>query len=631
MALQRFRRLHPTLPVVVVAEERFREGFLRLDAFDCVPPVAGAERLEDVLERAARMRRVLDENTQLRAREARLKSIVENLPEGVVLTAADGVVLAANLAALALLGLRTAAEAVGQPLTTFVAVQDAAGLPTPTPGDPPTTLRLEALNTTGRRLVARVAPHQRDETTCVSLIVLREEAIDPATSAASTTESAGVCQEGAEPALASRTAELEGLLQAAGEARTQAEQACERLRQEAAQARDALERERQAWRNADPAEDAHRRLADTVEDAPTEFGDNTDSDAMRWAFEAAGVGVALTTANGEIISCSDAAARLCGHPDPTTFEGNWRLPGALLAAGVPPVASTGRHRFEVCFQTPDGLLRWLLGSVAWRQPAPSSPVALQWLLVDRSEHHRATQRSRFVRHMEGVTSLLTAAAADCKALVGEAAEVPGSDLHLSSGTGAPPLRAALERVQAVLDELARFAQTRARRPVVLSVNAALASLAPMLSWLAGEDTTLDIGCEPDEVRINADPADIGDLLAKMVMAGRDCLPAGGMLTLRVAAPRVDAVDDGVPVHRAEAALTLTARGYACEPITVPGALAQTVARLGGRVVVAEEARHSARLSVLLVPVLGAVTDGPGADSDRSTAADLSSRPRDPQE
>jgi hypothetical protein len=49
------------------------------------------------------------------------------------------------------------------------------------------------------------------------------------------------------------------------------------------------------------------------------------------------------------------------------------------------------------------------------------------------------------------------------------------------------------------------------------------------------------------------------------------------------------------------------------------------------VVVAEEARHSARLSVLLVPVLGAVTDGPGADSDRSTAADLSSRPRDPQE
>ena len=359
---------------------------------------------------------------------------------------------------------------------------------------------------------------------------------------------------------------------------------------------------------------------DVVATSVTEAGEQDGGETpvpepgdTRWAFEAAGIGVAETTASGEILSCSGAAARLCGYPDASALGAGCRLPDALLAFGGLAVASSGARRFEVCFQTPDGLLRWVLGSARWHQVAPSAPPVLQWLLVDRSEYHRSVLRARFVRHMETVTRLLPSAAADCTALVGELAatvEDPSLDRPASTRAGnAPSAHAALQRVQAVLEQLARFAQTRARRPIVLPVNAALVSLAPMLSWLAGEDSRCDISRSTDELRINADPADLEDLLARMVMAGRDCLPAGGTLTLRAGTTRADASEGGVPVHRAEAAVTLTAQGYGCEPVAVPAALTETVARLGGRAVATHDPGHAARLSVLLVPVLGAVESG----------------------
>lgn len=702
VALQRFRRLHPTMPVVVVADERLREGFLRLDAFDCVPPAAGVERFEDALERASRLRRVLVENNQLRAREARLKSIVENLPDGIVLTTAEGVVLAANVAALSLLGLRVASEAVGRPLTTFVSVTDPAGtdgLPALAAGDAPTTLQLEARQADGRRLVAHVAPHQRDASTVVLLMVVRGQAADPAGSTAPAMDTAVEGDPGCDQADAnSRRAELEQQLEAAREALSQAGQACERLQQDAADARELLDRERQAWRDANHGTDDERaRLSAALDDAraqladmvarratleqwnaeldalrardqatlaalraeldlartssaaaspPLPVGENaadrgdapecfpemppSESDAVRWAFEAAGIGVVETTASGEILGCSDAAARLCGHPDATTVREGQRLPDALLASGLPPAGSAGSHRFEVCFQTPDGLLHWVLGSATWHQ-TPAESSGLQWLLVDRSEHHRSALRTRFLRHMEGVTHILSSAAAECTSLVRESAAtadsqgpgaVPPDSPERRANESAPPspAHAALQRVDTLLRQLTRFAQTRARRPVVLPVNAVLVSLAPMLSWLAGEDASCDIGQAPDDLRINADPADLEDLLAKMVMAGRDGLPAGGTLTLRAGTVQVDAADGGVPLYRTEAELTVTTEGFDCQAITVPPALAETVVRLGGRMVATHQPGRSARLSVRLAPVLGAAREAAGDETIRVSAA-----------
>ena len=701
VALQRFRRLHPTMPVVVVAEERLREGFLQLDAFDCVPPAAGVDRFEDALERASRLRRVLVENTQLRAREARLKSIVEHLPDGIVLTTAEGVVLAANVAALSLLGLRVAAEAVGRPLTAFVSVTEPAGtdgLPALAAGDPPATVQLEARQATGRQLVAHVAPHQRDASTVVLLMVLREQAADPAASTVPAMDTVVESAPGRDQAEADpRTAELEQQLEAAREALAQAGQACERLQRDVADARELLDRERQAWHDANRGTDDERaRLSAALDDARAQLADMAarratleqwnaeldalrardqatlaalraeldlarqspaaaspppvdenaadrgdaperlpelpaaESDAVRWAFEATGIGVAQTTASGEILGCSDAAARLCGHPDATTVREGQRLPDALLASGLPPAGSAGSHRFEVCFQTPDGLLHWVLGSATWHQ-TPAGSSRLQWLLVDRSEHHRSALRTRFLRHMEGVTHILSSAAAECTSLVRESAAtadsqepgaVPPDSPERRAGESAPPspAHAALQRVDTLLRQLTRFAQTRARRPVVLPVNAVLASLAAMLSWLAGEDASCDIGQAPEDLRINADPADLEDLLAKMVMAGRDGLPAGGTLTLRAGTAQVDAADGGVPLYRTEADITVTTEGFDCQPIGVPPALAETVVRLGGRIVATHQPGRSARLSVRLVPVLGAATAAAGDKTTRVSAA-----------
>jgi hypothetical protein len=105
----------------------------------------------------------------------------------------------------------------------------------------------------------------------------------------------------------------------------------------------------------------------------------------------------------------------------------------------------------------------------------------------------------------------------------------------------------------------------------------------------------------------------------MVMAGRDCLPAGGALAVRAGATRVEIEEGGVPLHRTQAELTMVAVGFDCAPMTVPPALAETVVRLGGRVAASHDPGRSARLSVLLEPVLGATAQVTAGDAVPSPA------------
>jgi PAS domain S-box-containing protein len=105
-------------PVVVLASDPdagAREAYGRAGVEECLARAEGA-RLPDTVERAVETARLTAELTLLRAREQRLRALIESIPVSVTLVGADGTVQAMNLAGLALVGARASAEVVGRPI-----------------------------------------------------------------------------------------------------------------------------------------------------------------------------------------------------------------------------------------------------------------------------------------------------------------------------------------------------------------------------------------------------------------------------------------------------------------------------------------------------------------------------------
>jgi PAS domain-containing protein len=625
VALLHFRRIHPTLPVVVVAEERLRDGFLRLDAFDSVPPSAGVDRFEEAIERAARVRRVLVEAGQVRAREARLRAMVERLPSGVVVASADGTVMAANLAALALMGLGAATDAVGRPFASLVRFDDpeTGALPAPAPGTAPATLRVAARNDASRRMEARITSHLRDEATPVLLVSLTEasgaaaggQATDDTAPRQDTTPD----DDGA--ALEGRLGALARELATAQEARSQLAAELDEARAQFADVsarRTMLEQwnaDLDALRAADQATiaalraelDAARRAAEqqfrgdtAASEAHVLVPGTGDADSAAWALEAAGVGTLLTSPAGEMLGCNGTGARLCGYPAAAAVPPGGRVPEVLRTHGLPG-PDEDRRSFEVCFEGADGLLQWVLGSAVREESDAGDPPVVRWHLVDRSETHRSASRGRFLRRMDEVAHLLTTAADACAT---SAPEAGGTTVAEPTGAGD------------VLRQLARFAHSRGRRPAVVEVGGVVTSMAPVLSRLAGEDASLELAPGAGDARVHADPAEVEDLLVQMVMAGRDVLPAGGAIVLATRTAASETMEGATRMHRPEAVIALAARGLGCTPMTVPAPVTEAVARLGGRLAATHEPGRATHLLVKLVPVLRLAGEGAPAGASR---------------
>lgn len=111
---------HPSLPVVMVADDRHHHALLRAGVDECVPAGADVQRVLLAVERVLSRRQVAGELLALRARENRLRALVEYLPEAVVLVTPARTVLAVNLAGLELLGVEDARQIIGQELGTWL-------------------------------------------------------------------------------------------------------------------------------------------------------------------------------------------------------------------------------------------------------------------------------------------------------------------------------------------------------------------------------------------------------------------------------------------------------------------------------------------------------------------------------
>lgn len=324
--------------------------------------------------------------------------------------------------------------------------------------------------------------------------------------------------------------------------------------------------------------------------------DALDPQTRGLLYATASIGHVSTTPGGDILHANDVAARLLGHFSPDALGASGRLPAPLLdAAGA---YARRPARFELCLQHgEDGPLHWIDGLAL---PQGGTPASVTWFLMDASEQRLQTRRARFLRRMEALTHVLSAATAECATLleIGSRA-LDAARANRPTQVDVEGATEALSRTQAVLTQLAGFARRRARRPVLREIRALLEQVAPVLVHVTGEDVswTLDTGDEP--LYASLDASELEQCLTALVTQGREALPLGGHLRLTLRPLVRDlALDEGRGT-RPEIEIEIELRGYGLQPLVIPPAVHTQALHIGAELSSRQPDHLTSRVRLLL--------------------------------
>jgi two-component system cell cycle sensor histidine kinase/response regulator CckA len=150
-----------------------------------------------------------------------------------------------------------------------------------------------------------------------------------------------------------------------------------------------------------------------------------------------------------------------------------------------------------------------------------------------------------------------------------------SDLILQELRPSDPIRADVEQIRdagqraaGLTRQLLAFSRRQLLQPRVVSLNATVQELEPMLQRLLGTDVTLETDLEPELGNVLVDPAQVEQVLVSLVLNAREAMPNGGHLKLTTANAQIEPVighqeNGGQP--GAYVSLTVSDTGVGMEP------------------------------------------------------------------
>ncbi len=93
------------------------------------------------------------------------------------------------------------------------------------------------------------------------------------------------------------------------------------------------------------------------------------------------------------------------------------------------------------------------------------------------------------------------------------------------------IRTVADRATTLTRQLLAFSRKQVLQPTVLDLNGVVSALEGMLRRLIGEDIELVVQLEAAPGRVKADPSQLEQIIANLVVNARDAMPHGGCLTL----------------------------------------------------------------------------------------------------
>ncbi|MFI5290035.1 MAG: ATP-binding protein, partial [Polyangia bacterium] len=193
--------------------------------------------------------------------------------------------------------------------------------------------------------------------------------------------------------------------------------------------------------------------------------------------------------------------------------------------------------FEGEMQTASGRRRHVLISVE-RMELEGRPCVLT-LIHDLTERVQLEEQLRHSQKMEAIGRLAGGIAHDFNNLL---TALSGYNALVIEGLReADPLRAyamrvsqAAARASALTRQLLAFSRKQPSAPVELDLNALLSGTITMLRPLIGEDIEVSCALDPALGAVRADPTQLEQVIANLVINARDAMPKGGRLTIETA-------------------------------------------------------------------------------------------------
>lgn len=318
-------------------------------------------------------------------------------------------------------------------------------------------------------------------------------------------------------------------------------------------------------------------------------------------------GYAVTTQSGDLLRCNDAFARMFGYVNAAELlartAGRPFKPlsgrGELLAR----LAAAGRiDRVESCVERVDGQAMRLTESLvlAGSEDHPETRVIEHIVLAapagpteDEVQQRRLQDvgalASAMTPELESLTARVEARGSELRRQVAEGRAVEGHDVD--------DLRSAVSRMGSLVRQLAGFSRRQAKAAERVELGAAIANAEAMLERLAGDYVSFSV-VRAQTTTLQAQTADLDQLLTSLVTSGRDLLPRGGALTLECAQHEGTGDSDAGPFNLPGPMVSLRAVGYGVKSPDTTATLDAIARRCGGHLRVQGEAGRDVRIDVL---------------------------------
>jgi PAS domain S-box-containing protein len=285
-----------------------------------------------------------------------------------------------------------------------------------------------------------------------------------------------------------------------------------------------------------------RRLAERASTAMADYA--SQQERYRLLFERNLAGVVRSTADGEILDCNLAFARMAGYESREELLKTpaWKLyarPEDRKALLDRLAAEGSISNFENITVRKDGSRACLLASVTRIDEGPGKPALLEWTTIDITEQRRLEDHIRQSQKLESIGQLAGGVAHDFNNLL---TAINGhTELLLADLPDDSPLRWPLEEIQKagqrgarLTHQLLAFGRKQLLQPVLLDLNKVVTEVAGLLKRVVEEDISLEIRLDPALALVRADEGQVHQVLMNLAVNARDAMPGGGTLTLETA-------------------------------------------------------------------------------------------------